>query len=123
MNTKNNWNDLNWRKIYASVKILQSELVVAYKNKDWVKVHFIQEKLAMSFDARCIAVRKVTVNDGKKTPGFDNIVWNNPIKKISGYKRTSRNLSWKIRFLPIRSNSKSLDSQIHSRRIKAYWYP
>jgi|JI91814CRNA_FD_contig_101_59818_length_2557_multi_8_in_0_out_0_1 RNA-directed DNA polymerase len=86
MNTKNNWNDLNWRKIYASVKILQSELVVAYKNKDWVKVHFIQEKLAMSFDARCIAVRKVTVNDGKKTPGFDNIVWNNPIKKFQAIK-------------------------------------
>lgn len=44
--------------------------MVAYKNKDWVKVHFIQEKLAMSFDARSVAVRRVTVNDGKKTPRF-----------------------------------------------------
>jgi RNA-directed DNA polymerase len=81
MSKNNNWNDLNWRKIYAFVKILQSELVVAYKNKDWVKVHFIQEKLAMSFEARFVAVIRVTVNDGKKTSGFDNIVWDSPIKK------------------------------------------
>jgi len=73
MSKNNNWNDLNWRKIYAFVKILQSELVVAYKNKDQVKVHFIQEKLGMSFEARSVAVKRVTVNDSKKTPGFDNI--------------------------------------------------
>jgi RNA-directed DNA polymerase len=87
MNTNNNWNDLNWRKIYAFVKTLQSELVVAYKNKDLVKVHFIQEKLAMSFEARSVAVRMVTVNNGKKTPGFDSIVWDNPIKKFQAIKQ------------------------------------
>ena len=27
----------------------------------------------MSFEARSVAVKKVTVNDSKKTPGFDNI--------------------------------------------------
>ena len=36
MNLKNNWNDLNWRKIYAFVSKLQSELVAAYSNKDWI---------------------------------------------------------------------------------------
>ena len=87
MSKKNNWNDLNWRNIYAFVKILQSDLVVAYKNKDWEKVHFIQEKLAMSFEARSIAVRKVTVNDGKKTPGFDKMVWDSPIKKLHAIKQ------------------------------------
>ena len=45
MSKNNNWNDLNWLKIYAFVKILQSELVVAYKNKNWVKVHL---ELAMT---------------------------------------------------------------------------
>lgn len=87
MSKNNNWNDLNWRKIYAFVKILQSELVVAYKNKDWVKVHFIQEKLVMSFEARSVAVRRVSVSDGKKTPGFDNIVWDSPIKKSQAIKQ------------------------------------
>lgn len=87
MNTNNNWNDLNWRKIYAFVKTLQSELEVAYKNKDLVKIHFIQEKLAMSFEARSVVVRMVTVNNGKKTPGFDSIVWDNPIKKFQAIKQ------------------------------------
>jgi RNA-directed DNA polymerase len=35
----------------------------------------------MSFEARSVAVIRITVNDGKKTSGFDNIVWDSPIKK------------------------------------------
>jgi RNA-directed DNA polymerase len=83
----NNWYYLNWCKIYAFVNELQSELVVAYKNKNWEKVHLIQEKLVMSFEARAVAVRRITVNDGKKTPGFDNVVWDSPNKKFQAIKQ------------------------------------
>ena len=41
----------------------------------------------MSFEARNIVVRRVIVNDGKKTPSFDNIVWDNPIKKFQAIKQ------------------------------------
>ncbi len=87
MNSKNNWNDLNWRKIYAFVNKSQSELVVAYRNKDWEKIHCIQRQLVMSFEARAVAVRRITVNEGKKTPGFDDIVWDSPYKKFRAIKQ------------------------------------
>ena len=56
---KNNWNDLNWRKIYAFVSKLQSELVAAYRNKDWEKIHFIQKQLIKSITLDVLCVTKL----------------------------------------------------------------
>jgi RNA-directed DNA polymerase len=50
----------------------QNDMVVAYRKGNLTKVHEIQYKLIMSFEGRAYAVRKVTSNDGKKTPGVDN---------------------------------------------------
>ena len=88
MNIKsnNNWHEINWRNVYVKVNTLQKELVVAYKNKDWEKVHSLQNKLMMSFEARALAVRRTGVNDGKKTPGLDKIVWKSPKDKFQAIK-------------------------------------
>jgi RNA-directed DNA polymerase len=52
----------------------QKELVVAYSKGDLKKVKHLQYKLMKSFPARALAVRKVTTNDGRKTPGVDGII-------------------------------------------------
>lgn len=87
MKLKNSWHEINWRTVYVKVNTLQKELVVAYKNKDWEKVHFLQNKIMISFEARALAVRKVTVNSGKKTPGLDKIVWKTPKIKFQATKQ------------------------------------
>jgi RNA-directed DNA polymerase len=60
--------------------------VVAYGDKDWEKVYSVENTLMMSFEARALAVRRTTVNDGKKTPGLDKIVWKSPKDKFQAIK-------------------------------------
>lgn len=81
-----NWHDIEWQKVCIVVKKLQKELVVAYNNKDLVKVYKLQNKLMMSFEARALSVRRVANNKGKNTAGFDKIIWNNPLDKYEAIK-------------------------------------
>ena len=75
------WHNINWNKISRYVKKIQKELVVAYQNNDQKLLFSLQEKLMMSFEGRALAVRQIVNNDGKKTPGLDKIIWNNPSAK------------------------------------------
>jgi retron-type reverse transcriptase len=49
-------------------------MVVAYNNGDKSETYRLQKKLMLSYEARALAVRKITSNEGGKTPGVDNIV-------------------------------------------------
>jgi hypothetical protein len=49
-------------------------MVVAYKAGNISETHRLQKKLIFSFEARALAVRKITSNTGGKTPGVDNII-------------------------------------------------
>jgi RNA-directed DNA polymerase len=40
----------------------------------------------LSFEARALAVRKITSNEGGKTPGVDNIIWSSPAEKYEAIK-------------------------------------
>ena len=53
----------------------------ATQAKRWGKVKALQHLLTRSFSAKVLAVRRVTENKGKKTPGVDGEVWNTPEKK------------------------------------------
>ena len=81
------WHDINWNKSSKYVKNLQKKLVVAYKNNDQKLLFSLQEKLMVSFKGRALAVRQIVSNDGKKTPGFDKIIWNNPSAKFQAILR------------------------------------
>jgi RNA-directed DNA polymerase len=52
----------------------QSKMVEAYKEENLNKLHSLQYQAIMSFEFRAYAIRKVTSNDGRKTPGIDNIL-------------------------------------------------
>ena len=75
------WHDINWSKAKRLVKRLQVRIVKAVKARRWNKVKALQRLLTHSWSARILAVRRVTENRGKKTPGVDGETWSTPTKK------------------------------------------
>ena len=56
-------------------------IVQATKESRWGKVRALQRLLTHSYSGKVLAVRRVTENDGKKTPGVDQEIWDTPEKK------------------------------------------
>ena len=75
------WSTLQWNRVYRNVRRLQARIVKATQAKRWGKVKALQRLLTRSFSAKVLAIRRVTENKGKKTPGVDGEVWNTPEKK------------------------------------------
>jgi RNA-directed DNA polymerase len=63
------------------VRRLQARIVKARKANRWNKVKALQRLLTHSFSGKALAVRRVTETSGKKTPGIDGVIWDNPEKK------------------------------------------
>ena len=47
----------------------------AVKENRWNRVKALQHLLTRSFYAKLLAVKRVTSNKGKKTPGIDGVLW------------------------------------------------
>src|SRR5689334_24500475 len=75
------WHAINWPKVYQNVRRLQARIVQATKDGRWGKVKALQRLLTRSFSGKALAVRRVTENQGKWTPGTDGEIWNTPEKK------------------------------------------
>jgi RNA-directed DNA polymerase len=73
---------INWRQVHCNVRRLQIRIVKATQESRWGKVKALQHLLSRSFSGRALAVRRVTENQGKRTPGVDGVVWDSPKKKI-----------------------------------------
>ena len=54
----------------------------ATKEGRWGKVRALQRLLTHSYSGKLLAVRRVTENQGKKTPGVDREIWDTPEKKM-----------------------------------------
>lgn len=78
------WNQINWRKVKGNVRRLQARIVKAIEAGRWGKVKALQRLLTHSFSAKALAVRRVTENQGKRTPGVDREIWDTPGKKAQG---------------------------------------
>ena len=72
------WTTIDWRTVNQNVRRLQARIVKATQEGRWNKVRVLQRLLTHSFSARCLAVKRVTTNQGKKTPGVDGIIWDTP---------------------------------------------
>jgi RNA-directed DNA polymerase len=64
------------------VRRLQARIVQATQEGRWGKVTALQHLLTHSLSGKVVAVRRVTENQGKRTPGVDRVIWNTPEKKI-----------------------------------------
>jgi len=64
-----------------TVRRLQARIVQATKAGKWHKVQALQHLLTHSFSGKALAVRRVTENQGKNTPGIDKVTWQDPESK------------------------------------------
>lgn len=88
------WNSIKWKEVNQIVDCLQRRIVKAVKAKNKEKVRSLQRLLARSLAGRLKAVRRVTTNRGKRTPGVDKKLLDTPGKKwrqaqrlnVTGYK-------------------------------------
>src|SRR5262249_10095050 len=81
--TSTDWHSIPWKTVIEHVRRLQARIVQAAKAGKWHKVHALQHLLTHSFSGKALAVRRVTENQGKNTPGVDKITWNTPQKKLN----------------------------------------
>jgi len=77
------WKSIDWKLAEAEVNRLQVRIAKATQEKKWNKVKRLQYLLTHSYYAKLLAVRKVTTNKGKKTPGVDKVLWNTPAQKMT----------------------------------------
>jgi RNA-directed DNA polymerase len=84
------WHRINWAACHRRVRSLQRRIVQAVKAGAWRKVKRLSYLLVHSFAARALAVKRVTENKGKKTPGIDGELWDTPEKKATAVERIGR---------------------------------
>ena len=77
------WHAVDRRKSEEVVRRLQARIVKATQEGRDGKVKALQYLLTRSFSGRVSAVRRVTENKGKSTPGVDGEIWNTPEKKAT----------------------------------------
>ncbi len=75
------WNTIDWDAMKATVNRLQARIVKAVKEGNKEKVRSLQRLLSRSFAARLLAVKRVSENKGKRTPGVDNQLLDTAKKK------------------------------------------
>lgn len=80
--TGKEWHTINWYAVNSSVRRLQIRIVKATQEGRWNKAKTLQHLLTHSFSGKALAVRRVTENKGRQTPGVDDEIWNTPKKKI-----------------------------------------
>jgi len=79
--TSTDWHSIPWKTVNEHVHRLQARIVQATKAGKWHKVQALQHWLTHSFSGKSLAVRRVTENQGKNTPGVDKVIWNDPESK------------------------------------------
>jgi len=78
---KDAWHTINWYAVHRTVRRLQARIVKAVQEGRWGKVRALQHLLTHSFSGKAVAVKRVTSNEGKRTPGVDRVIWDTPEKK------------------------------------------
>ena len=75
------WHHIDWAKCHKQTRKLQARIVKATQEGRWGKVKVLQRLLTISFSGKAIAVKRVTENTGKNTPGVDGQTWPTPEAK------------------------------------------
>jgi len=75
------WQSINWKAVMQFVGKAQMRIAQAETEKDFRRVAKLTRNLTRSWQAKALAVRKVTENKGKRTSGVDCVLWDTPTKK------------------------------------------
>lgn len=84
------WHAIDWETCHRRVRGLQVRIAKAAKEQQWRRVKCLQRLLVRSFSAKALAVKRVTENRGKKTPGIDGKTWSTPTCKWEAIGRLQR---------------------------------
>ena len=84
------WHLIDWETSHRRVRELQVRIAKAAKSQQWRKAKALQRMLVRSFAAKALAVKRVTENRGKKTPGVDGECWDTPDEKWNAVFRLER---------------------------------
>ena len=84
------WPEINWAHCERTVSKLQARIVKATKESRRGKVKALQWLLTHSLSGKALAVRRVTENQGKRTPGVDGEIWKTPATKTRAMLSLSR---------------------------------
>ena len=85
-----NWKLINWDTVTNHVRQLQLRIAKAIKQGHHNRAKALQWLLTHSFYAKLMAIKRVTQNRGKNTPGIDNIIWRNSSQKMRAAKSLKR---------------------------------
>ncbi|MGI4758575.1 MAG: reverse transcriptase N-terminal domain-containing protein [Janthinobacterium lividum] len=77
------WREIDWRSVTGEVRRLQVRIAKAVETGRWGRMRALQRLLTTSRSGKLLAVRRVTENQGRKTPGVDGESWDNPEKKMA----------------------------------------
>ena len=77
------WKSINWKLHRETVRRLQERIAKATQLGKFNKVKVLQRLLTKSFSSMVLAVKRVTENKGKNTPGVDKVIWKTPKQKMT----------------------------------------
>ena len=84
---KCDWHFIDWNAVILFVSKAQSRIAQATKDENFRRVARLQRGLVRSWQAKALAVRKVTTNQGKRTAGTDRELWDTPLQKWKAIER------------------------------------
>jgi RNA-directed DNA polymerase len=118
------WNSIDWSLVKQRVWRLQVRIAKATREGKHGKAKSLQWILTHSYYGKLLAIKRVTSNSGRKTPGVDGILWKTDKQKIEAAHSLKRS---GYRPLPLRrvlipkSDGKSMRPLgIPSMRCRAY---
>lgn len=76
------WKLIKWDRVENHVRRLQLRIAKAIKENRHNRAKALQWLLTHSFSAKLLAIRRVTQNRGKNTPGVDRIIWRTDNQKM-----------------------------------------
>ena len=84
------WHQIDWSKAIKHVRRVQLRIAKATRKGKTRKVKTLQRLLTHSFHAKALAVKRVTENQGKATPGVDGQTWPTPDAKFQAISSLNR---------------------------------
>ena len=84
------WHSIDWKAVMQFVGKAQMRIAQAELERDFRRVARLQRSLIRSWQAKVLAVRKVTENRGKRTSGIDRELWDTPEKKWNAVSRLNQ---------------------------------
>lgn len=109
--TEFSWDTIKWKLLSKQIRKLQMRIVKAQKTGRFNKVKILQRLITNSFAAKALAIKRITQNKGKSTPGIDKVLFstsNSKMKAISQLKTRGYKASPLRRILIPKKNRKEL---------------